>query len=649
MEFGTTELDSAFNDGEKIEGYDPEPGYYDTFKASVQNFTSVSLSSSKANYYKDERDVQKKAWVDANPKDEALYNRITAVDQSLIEKLDSMYESGDIEQIRNWHTSTDSSMVNISGIGIGTDYLKFRELQSSLGLTNTNDIVSNAQTKSKDDYYQSAEVLEKSDHWTAEALGSMWGALHDPVTIATLPLGTWKSGGTVLTNAGRATLEEMKIEAMAQSVIAPTVASYKQELEIKTTLAGEATNAAIAIGSAGLLRGAGSAAFDLTAKGMKALKVKDPELAADYEQMVKTQATEDTAEHINNLHKAEFDEAGVEEIATPNAKGEELNKAAPLVEDSPELVMKAQEATAQPKVDEVLQVKEPIETLDPETVQKYIGAKGEEQTTASAKLDEALQNVEGDYEGTAIGGMLDTEGTLAKLEVGDDYTTRGVTSIAKDKKTAETFVNRGWDKEAKGEKIYVNFESFINKPVNLGEGNKLGFDNVLDPKGGKYSFLEDEAVIPSGRKFEITKKEKIGDEIHYTVKEVDGPSQAAPVETVKAKKMPSRAGEISDAAQPKIGGSEEEAAEAVKNLFKKKLDADAEYRKMTHSDIAEYDRMYQEELKAVDNTRVKDPMDYEVAVGVDEAGDTITKSYRTMAEEVDLEAQYIAKAKECFL
>ena len=164
---------------------------------------------------------------------------------------------------------------------------------------------------------------------------------------------------------------------------------------------------------------------------------------------------------------------------------------------------------------------EPIETLDPETVQKYIGAKGEEKATASAKLDEALQKVEGDYEGTAIRGMLDTEGTLGKLEVGDDYTTRGVTSIAKDKTTADTFVKRGWDKEAKGEKIYVNFESFINKPVNLGEGNKLGFDNVLDPKGGKYSFLEDETVIPSGRKFEITKKEKIGDETHFTVKEVD--------------------------------------------------------------------------------------------------------------------------------
>jgi hypothetical protein len=162
---------------------------------------------------------------------------------------------------------------------------------------------------------------------------------------------------------------------------------------------------------------------------------------------------------------------------------------------------------------------EAIDTIDPEVIQKYIGAKGEEQTTASAKLDAALQNVEGDYEGPAIRGMLDTEGTLSKLEVGDEYTTRGVTSIAKDKETADTFVNRRWDKEAKGEKIYVNFESFINKPVNLGEGNKLGFSNVLDPKGGKYSFLEDEAVIPSGRKFVITKKEKIGDETHFTVKE----------------------------------------------------------------------------------------------------------------------------------
>lgn len=526
MEFGTTELDAAFNDNEKIETYDPEPGFFDTFKASVQNFTSVSLSSSEANYYKDERDTVKADWVKANPKDEALYNRITAVDKSLIEKLDSMYESGDIEQIKNWHTSTDSSMVNISGVGIGSDYLKFRELQSSMGLTNTTDIINGAKNKAKDDYYKSAEVLEKSDHMTAELLGSMWGALHDPVTIATLPLGAWKSGGTVLSNAGRATLEEMKIEAMAQSIIAPTVASYKQELEIKTTLAGEATNAAIAIGSAGLLRGAGSAAFDLSAKGIKALKLKDPELGGDYEQMVKSQATEDVTEHIDNLHKAEFDEAGIEEIKTPNAKGEELNKAEPLVEHNPEYVAKAKDAI---KI--------------PDTV----------------------------YHGT--------DAVFAEFD------------IAHAGKTDEGFAGKGF--------YFTNSKEIASEYTTTGNIKEVSID-MKNP---------------------------------LIVKEYDEINKLVGVDTTR-----DLTGKQSEVIATKL---QEEGYDGVIILDRDEFG----------NEVNEYVVFNKNQIKEqpISSAAKHDPLDFEVAVGVDEAGDTITKSYRTMTEEVDLEAQYIAKAKECFL
>jgi len=351
MEFGTTELDASFDNDGAIESYEPEPGYYDTFKASVQNFTSVSLSSSEANYFKDERDTQKEQWIKSNSKDAPLYERIAGIDKNIIEKLDALYEDGEYDQIKKWHSSTNSSMVNIGGIGVGEDYLRFRDLQSEMGLTNTSDIINNAKTKAQEDYYKSAEVLKKSDHWSAELLGTMWGAMHDPVTLLTLPVGTWKTGGTVLANASKAALEEMKIEAMAQTVIAPTVAGHKQELGIKTSIAQESLNAVVAIGSAGLIRGTGSAVFDLTSDGIKALKLKDPDLGSEYEQMVKSQATEDVSEHIQNMHRTEFDEYGVDVIDNPNEAGKKINESPPLYEIEPDIIDTAKVTTSEKKID----------------------------------------------------------------------------------------------------------------------------------------------------------------------------------------------------------------------------------------------------------------------------------------------------------
>ena len=221
--------------------------------------------------------------------------------------------------------------------------------------------------------------------------------------------------------------------------------------------------------------------------------------------------------------KVLFSKTGIKFNGTDKELADHVLK---LVDDDAKNLMDKQIDEVQPP--NVPASKAPVESLDPEVVQQYIGGKGEAHATASRELDDALKVVEGDYEGFAIRGMLDTEGTLGKLGVGDNYTTRGTTSIAKDKETADTFVNRSWDEGASGDKVYVTFESFLNKPVNLGTGNKLGFDDVLNPTGAKHSFLEDEVVIPSGRNFEVVKKEVKDGEIHLIVKEVDE-AQVKPV------------------------------------------------------------------------------------------------------------------------
>ncbi len=186
-----------------------------------------------------------------------------------------------------------------------------------------------------------------------ELLGTAEGALTDIKTLQTLPLGTIKIGGTVAANAGRAILEEMGIELLAQTSIAPEIYSFKKELGIKTSIIQEATTAVTSIVGAGLFRGVGSAAFDLTTKGITKLKLKDPDLGLDYERLASTQATEDLASHVENLQKTEFGDEVVE-IKNPNAKGEELNKAAPIPEHDPKIVKQAQEVQT-PKAEEKLE------------------------------------------------------------------------------------------------------------------------------------------------------------------------------------------------------------------------------------------------------------------------------------------------------
>ena len=325
MLFNSTELE----DSKPIEEYTIEPTRWETVVASMNNFTAVNLSTSEMSHYVDQKIITRADWIKANPNGEDMYNRILGVDKKILEQLDELYDSGDYEAIENWHTS-NNSMVNIGGMGIGKDYLKLNDLRQK------------ANDTALESYKKSKEVLDASEYWGMEMIGTMAGALQDPVTLATLPMGSFKTGGTILSNAGRAFLEEAKIEAMAQTVIAPKAYGFKTELGIKTSVATEATNAVTAIVGAGAMRGLFSSTFDLTEAGIKALKIKDPELGADYEQLVKSQATDDVKTHIDNLQRVEFGD-DIIEIKNPNAKGEELNKAEPLTEVSHEQIIKAKE------------------------------------------------------------------------------------------------------------------------------------------------------------------------------------------------------------------------------------------------------------------------------------------------------------------
>jgi len=319
MIYNEVELDTL----PSVETYTKEPTWIDTFKASTKNFTSVSLSSSRDDYYKSTMETNAKEWSAKDPGNTELYNRISNYAYKDMEQLETLYDEGNIEAINSYRQVNPFNM----DVFLAEDFLKYKGLSAQQGLKPMSEIRDDINTQAVKDFTESSQVLSQSDSLSAELAGTMYGALHDVKTLQTLPLGTWKAGGTVLANAGRAVAEEMGIEALAQIGIAPEVYSFKKELGLKTSVATEAYNAAMAIGTAGLVRGAGSAVFDLSSKGIKALKAKDPDLANDYEAIAKTQPTQDMKTHIDNMQKVEFSGEELAEVKTPNEKGVELNEA----------------------------------------------------------------------------------------------------------------------------------------------------------------------------------------------------------------------------------------------------------------------------------------------------------------------------------
>ena len=331
MLFNTTELEDA----QPITEYTKEPTRWETVKASYDNFRSVSLSNSKDMHYKNVMQEEAVRLSEKDPLNKELYDRVANYNVRDIEKLEVLYETNP-DMIKGFIQDNPFS----ADIFIQEDFIKMKELQAQNGAKSFQEINEEILTKAKSDYTESAKILEDSEYWGMELVGTAAGALTDVKTIQTLPLGTWKTGGTVFQNAGRAFLEEMGIEALAQTSIAPEVYAFKKELGLKTSIVTEATNAVTAIAGAGLFRGVGSAAFDLTSKGISKLKAKDPELGAEYEQFSKSQATDDMATHVENMQKVEFGDE-VTEIKNPNAKGEELNNAEPILEFDEELIKTA--------------------------------------------------------------------------------------------------------------------------------------------------------------------------------------------------------------------------------------------------------------------------------------------------------------------
>lgn len=320
MYYNDTELDSK----PALQSYEAKPTWGETVSASFKNFTSVNLSTSEQNYYLDNVKENMKTWIDKAPEHKDVYKRVMIMSSDALANYENLYEKGKIDTIR-----ADKS--EIGGLTGGEAFLRFKELEKLHGFNSLGNIKIEANSKAKSDYLTSLETLSKSDYTSAKMLGTMGGVMTDPITLATLPLGTFVSGGSVALNAARAFGQEALIETAAQGIIAPKVYAYKKELEIKTSIMEEATQAVMSVATAGTFRTIGSVTYDLTAKGIAQLKVKDPELAKDYQDLMTNSVTDNLDEHVQNMHKVEFGD-GVDTIKNPNEKGLEINESTAIKE-----------------------------------------------------------------------------------------------------------------------------------------------------------------------------------------------------------------------------------------------------------------------------------------------------------------------------
>lgn len=304
MRYDTTEIESLPTT-ESVD-YKAPPSKAETFQAYKKNTLAAGILESESNYAQDEMGLNMDAMMKADPANENAYNGLRALSKGSLKLLEMQYQNGTLMKYRprDWETKA---------------YILYKENAGKFNVPDIDETFEIAKAKAKTDYDESLEVMERSDHFFTGMAGAMWGQLHSPTQLITIPFGGSSKtvvGGiakTAVTLAAR----EMAIAAPYEAIAAAQEYDYKNDLDIRFSIKDAATNAAIGTAAPGVLRGVGSAAFDLSAKGIKALKAKDPELAADYENLTGKKITESDEQHLFNMEQHEHGQKVSTDNPTP--------------------------------------------------------------------------------------------------------------------------------------------------------------------------------------------------------------------------------------------------------------------------------------------------------------------------------------------
>ena len=295
MRYETTEVDDLPTT-ETLD-YTKPPTMSEAFRAHEKNTLSSGILESESNYAQDQMISNVDTLIEQDPDNERYYNILKSMSKPTMKMMEMQYQNGTLQKYGSRDARSQAFML----------------YKDKAGLFNVPDIDETfeiAKGKSKKDYDDSMKVIQENEHFWTGMAGAMWGQLHSPTQALMIPFGG--SGATVtggiLKTAATLTAREMAIAAPYEAMAAAQEYDYKNDIDIRFSIKDAATNFAVGTAAPGVLRGVGSAAFDLTAKGLKDLKVKDPELGADYENLTAKKITESDEEHLYNMARHEAGE-----------------------------------------------------------------------------------------------------------------------------------------------------------------------------------------------------------------------------------------------------------------------------------------------------------------------------------------------------
>jgi len=139
MIYNNTELDVM----PSVESYEKKPTWVDTFKAATKNFTSVSLSSSRDDYYKSEMKTNTAEWSKQDPNNKELYDRVSNYAYKDMEQLEALYDEGNIDAIKTYRQVNPFN----ADIFLAEDFLRYKELSGQQGLKPISEIRNDINTR----------------------------------------------------------------------------------------------------------------------------------------------------------------------------------------------------------------------------------------------------------------------------------------------------------------------------------------------------------------------------------------------------------------------------------------------------------------------------------------------------------------------
>ena len=366
MQFDTRELDYQAQQNPLTIDNAPASSLGESFSLAVQSTLAVDNTNSEFKYFQKQLETNIPELAKKSPENaewiSSFGERMDNPEYWVVRKL---INNGDItfnEKSNQYVGKTAHGKAQLERhYDKVSDLFKYNQIASQFGGMTYEQMKEASKKSAYEDWSRAEKRMDATEgFWSgvAEFGGMAWGALQDPVQVATLFMGgpvvkTGEGIGAIAATAGRAALQEMKIAAVAEVPVQMQAYNWKNDIGIKWELRDAILSGAASIGVAGLVRAGGSAIMDVSTDGLKKMReraiakgdAEEVELITEYERYTETALNKNIEDHIDAeamaYHQAVNGEPiYVEDIVTRSgdftAQGQRVNEVAnkPTINDT---------------------------------------------------------------------------------------------------------------------------------------------------------------------------------------------------------------------------------------------------------------------------------------------------------------------------